>query len=184
MKNIITIFFLSLITVQLMAQEEDTGGGGFKRENLFVGGNFGFSFGSSITHLNLSPQVGYRVSRFFAAGAGVNGIYTSFKRGGYKENYGVAGLNVFGRVFPIENIILQLQPEMNYTWGTLKYDDNRADVRLDGKVVPSLIGGVGAVLPTGGRGGFMVMLQYDILQNARSPYSNRPFVNIGYVVGL
>lgn len=181
--RILSLLFAMMLSSQLFAQTEGKPVG-FQRENLFVGGNFGFSFGSNITHLNVSPQLGYRFSEFFAAGAGINGIYSSYERTGFKERYGVAGLNVFGRVYPIDNIFLQLQPEMNYVWGRYIYDDARIDQKLDGQVVPSLMGGVGAILPTGGRGGLMLMLQYDILQNRRSPYSNRPFFNIGYVAGL
>lgn len=183
MRNFLLLVFLSCFSLVALAQDDESPNT-FNRENLFIGGNFGFSFGSSVTQLNISPQVGYRFSEFFAAGVGINGIYTSFKYAGFKERYTVGGLNVFGRIYPIDNIFLQLQPEANYVSGRLIYNDGREDFKLDGKVVPSLIGGVGALLPTGGRGGMMLMLQYDILQNERSPYSTRPFFNIGYVVGL
>ena len=51
---------------------------GFQKEKLFVGGNFGLTFGS-YTLINVSPQVGYRFSDLFAAGMGINLQFISIK---------------------------------------------------------------------------------------------------------
>ncbi|MGN6419295.1 MAG: hypothetical protein ACTHMC_17485 [Pseudobacter sp.] len=191
MKQFALAAFLLFGALAVQAQrepvEQEQPKGGFNKENLFFGGNFGLSFGD-YTLVNVSPQVGYRFNRYLAAGAGVNFLYSSFKRrynvgADYKENYGNAGLNIFGRVYPIEYLLLQLQPEANYVWGKIKYPDN-TQLKLDGQIVPSLLGGAGAVIPTGGRGSFIVMVQYDLLQNERSPYQNRAFYNFGYNVGF
>jgi hypothetical protein len=52
---------------------------GFQKDRLFVGGNFGLSFGN-YTFINVSPQLGYRFNRFLAAGAGVNLQYVGIKQ--------------------------------------------------------------------------------------------------------
>jgi hypothetical protein len=169
------------------AQEEEQPRKGFDKENLFFGGNFGLSFGD-YTLVNISPQVGYRFSDFFAAGAGVNFIYSSFKYRyndpsfDYRDNYGVAGLNIFGRVYPIQYILLQVQPEMNYTWGKRKFNNGAQPLKLDGKMVPSLLLGAGASIPIGGRrsSAMTFMLQYDVIQNERSPYGKKAFFNVGF----
>jgi hypothetical protein len=176
---LLLVLAATALTVQAQDEEEqEPVEKGFKKENLFFGGNFGLSFGN-YTLINVSPQVGYRFSRYFSAGTGVNFIYTSSKFFGYRENYGVAGLNVFGRAYPIQQIFVQLQPEANYTWGKQKYD-NQTEFKLDGKVVPSLLAGAGVAIPVGQRGAMLVMVQYDVLQQARSPYGNNPFVSIGF----
>lgn len=191
MKHFVLAAFLMFGALAVQAQrepvEQEQAKGGFNKENLFFGGNFGLSFGD-YTLVNVSPQVGYRFNRYLAAGAGVNFLYSSYKRrinvgADYKENYGNAGLNIFGRVYPIEYLLLQLQPEANYVWGKIKDTDGR-EYKLDGQIVPSLLGGAGAVIPTGGRGSFIVMVQYDLLQNERSPYQNRAFYNFGYNIGF
>lgn len=162
---------------------------GFDKSKLFFGGNFGLNFGE-ISLVNISPQVGYRFNPVLAAGAGLSYIYSGIKyrdfNGNrlYRDDYNVAGINIFGRVYPIEQVLLQLQPEMNYTWGKRKsYSTAVAGGRIDGKFVPSLLAGAGASLPAG-RGAFIAMIQYDLLQDARSPYGNRPFFNFGYNVGF
>src|SRR5215204_1181377 len=160
--------------------EEEQPKQGFDKNKLFVGGTFGLSFGS-YTLVNLSPQVGYQFSRFFAAGAGINGLYSSEKwdeiYGERRTEYGVIGLNIFGRVYPIPFAFAQLQPEANYVWQTDTYYDQtnaKQENKLGGKMIPSILAGVGAAIPAG-RGAFTIMAQYDLLQNERSPYSENVF---------
>lgn len=164
---------------------------GFDKSKLFFGGTFGLSFSNYYTLVNVSPQVGYRFNDYLAAGAGVNFIYSSQKDidlSGYdysRLNIGVAGLNVFGRVYPIRELFVQLQPELNYTWGNIKYYTSPAyKQKLDSKIVPSLLGGAGGAIPTGGNGAFIIMVQYDLLQQPRSPYGNHAFFSFGYNVGF
>jgi hypothetical protein len=161
---------------------------GFDKSKLFFGGSFGLGFGSVSTLINISPQVGYRFNKYFAAGAGVNFIYSSYKYEynypPYKDQYGVTGLNVFGRFYPIPYLFVQAQPEANYTWGKYKsLDGSFDDIKLPGKIVPSLLGGVGAAIPAG-RGAFIVMIQNDLIHDERSPYGTRSFFNFGYNIGF
>lgn len=188
-RSLLAFVALALLSTACFAQDDEPAPEkkGFDRDKLFFGGNFGLGFGSISTLVNVSPQIGYRFNRHLAAGAGVNFIYSSYKyqfsNPQYKEAFGVAGLNVFGRVYPIDYILLQVQPELNYTWGKWKFYDGTPDQKLDSKIVPSLLGGAGAVIPAG-RGALIVMVQYDLLQNERSPYGNRAFYNFGYNIGF
>lgn len=187
---VVPVLMISLFcaTSSLRAQDEQSSGKGFDKSKLFFGGNFGLSFGD-YTVINISPQAGYRFNPYFAAGAGVNFIYSSFRYRyndpsyDYRENYGVTGLNIFGRVYPIQYLFVQAQPELNYVWGKVKYYDGTPSQKLDGQFVPSLLGGAGAAIPAG-RGAFYVLLEYDILQNDRSPYGNRAIYNFGYNFGF
>lgn len=188
-KWLMVVCFLSAISCTVNAQEKDPPKeGGFDKSRLFFGGNFGLSFGT-VTLINVSPQIGYHFNDYFAAGAGVNFIYSSFRQryiqsiDDYRENYGVTGLNIFGRVYPIQYVLLQVQPELNYTWGKIKYYDGTPSQKLDPKFVPSLLGGAGAVIPEG-NGAFIIMVQYDLLQNNRSPYGKQAFFNFGYNIGF
>jgi len=191
MKNAVLVLLLLVSSMASFAQdapaEEKKG---FQKDRLFVGGNFGLTIGTDYTLIDVSPQVGYRFNKTLAAGIGINGQYISekFYYGGqtaYKISRGVTGLNVFGRVYPIDAIMLQVQPEVNYVFGNVKYYDGRSpsDTKLDAKIVPSLLLGGGAVVPSG-RGAFIISVFYDILQKADSPYGNRPIYNFGYNISL
>ncbi len=194
MKNILLIpvvFFLSLTALaQDRPEGEDEEEKVYRKENLFVGGNFGLSFGD-YTVINLSPQLGYRFNRFVAAGVGINGQYVSV-RDRYlngntfrKTSQGVVGLNLFGRVYPIEQVMLQVQPEANYVFGKETYFDTnpRTEYKMDAEIVPSLLVGGGLVIP-GGRSSAMIYLMYDVLQKDNSPYGRKAFFNFGVNLNL
>lgn len=154
---------------------------GLDPQRLFFGGNFGLTFGN-FTFVNISPQVGYRITPMFSAGAGLNFIYQSDKyyNGGreVRNSLGYAGLNIFGRVNPFRFILLNAQPELNYVWGKTKVE-GLADSKINPKFVPSLLVGAGAAIPMGGRGSMIAMLQYDVVQDNLSPYGRNAFVTFG-----
>ena len=183
MALVMSCFFCANLYAQEEAYSEKSGSG-FDKSRLFFGGTFGLSFGD-YTLVNVSPQVGYHFSKYFAAGTGINFIYSSFKTRyingaeAYREDYGNVGLNVFGRLYPIQFLLLQVQPEMNYNWGKIKYTDGEPTVDLKGKFIPSVLAGIGGAIPAG-RGAMIAMLQYDLVQDPRSPYGNKVFFTFGY----
>ncbi len=182
-RSVVTILVLAA-GLSLHAQEEAPAEKkGFDPSRLFFGGNFGMSFGD-YTFINITPQVGYQFNRYLAAGAGLSFIgtgYTTYYTNGSKyskETYNSAGLNIFGRVYPVPFLFLQAQPEYNYTWGKTKFYNGQDEIKLDGEFVPVLLLGAGAVIPMG-RGSFIAMLQFNVIDNARSVYGNRPFFSFG-----
>ncbi len=193
MKKALFICIASLLFAPvLFAQQEPDAPEkqGFQKEKLFLGGNFGLSFGD-YTLINISPQIGYRFNQTLAVGFGLNGQYVSFKERDawtndpqHKVSQTVFGLNVFGRVYPVRNIMLQAQPELNYLFGKqIYYGPPKQEYKLDAVLAPSLLLGGGAVLPTG-RSELLITLFYDVLQNKNAPYGARPIFNVGYNVGF
>lgn len=192
--NRITVLLMSFLFCSLVAvAQEEEPKKGFDRSKLFIGGNFGLSFGD-FSNVNISPQLGYRFNEYLAAGMGINMQMISFKeRDLYtgnplrKTSQSVAGLNAFGRLYPLQQVMLQVQPELNYVWGKLNYyataNQQSQEFKIDTKIVPSLLMGAGAVFPAG-RGSFIASVFYDVLNNVSSPYGNKPIVNFGYNVGL
>ena len=182
-RKLIMCLLLSALTFSAYAQdEEEEPRKGFDKSKLFYGGNIGLGFGSNQTYVNVSPQVGYRFNRFFAVGTGINFIYSKYNYEsafGYKDEYGVVGLNIFGRAYPIEYIFAQLQPELNYTWYKQTYING--DTQRDGpRFVPSLLVGGGASIPIGRAGAMLIMIQYDLLQQPLNPYGSNAFFTIGF----
>jgi len=176
---------LTVLTMQGFSQnEEETTAEaetkGFKKENLFVGGNLGANFGN-LTQIILSPQVGYRFKKWFAAGVGVNMQYVGLKvfdnQGNdlYKQTQGVYGVNVFARAYPIRQAFIQLQPEFNWIKNKVKYNNpNFPDQKFNSNA-PSLLVGAGV-----GFGGGYIALNYDLLQNSNAPYGKEVFVSVGF----
>jgi hypothetical protein len=196
MKKVSVLVILAFSTSLLFAQqdssyvdapqEKEQKEKKFDPSRLVFGGVIGASFGD-FTFVQVSPQVGYAFSQYFTAGGGINFIFSSEKYRNingdelYKYEYGYAGLNVFARVFPVRFLMVSAQPEVNYNWGKIKYNTpNTPDAKIDGAFIPSLLLGAGVVLPTGGRGGMMISIQYDVVQDERSPYGRNAFVNFGF----
>ena len=180
---LIMSWLLLAATQALFAQSEDKTGG-FERDRLFSGGNFGVRFGDN-TFINLSPQVGYQFTERFQAGAGVNFITSSltFRDAGgarlYRTSYGYGGLNVFARVFPISTLFASIQPEYNYSWGRMKYFNGQQTQTSPGAFVPVLLIGGGTSIPAG-RGRLIAQMMYDVVGHERSPYGRAPFVSFGF----
>jgi hypothetical protein len=183
MKKFLFLVITTYAFFHLNAQEQ-LAQNGFHKENIFAGGNFDVSFGR-YTILNFSPQAGYRLNRFVAAGAGINGQYISLREEYDGQLYrkikqGVVGLNLFTRFYPIQQFMIQLQPEANYVFGNqIFYQPTRQAYKLDNAIVPSLLVGGGLVLPSG-RSSFIAALFYDVWHNANSPYGRQPIFRFGY----
>lgn len=176
-------------TAQYFPQDKDTSAvRGFDKHKLFLGGNLGLAFGD-MTYLNLSPAIGYRFSDLFAAGLQVNGQYESVRyfdqsnRIYQKDKYGMVGLGVFGRVYPIPQIFFHVQPEMNFIFGKSKFYDGSSDQRFN-EHVPSLLGGIGYSQRVGANSAMTIMVLYDVLQRVNSPYGNKPIFRVGADIGL
>ena len=187
MKNTILLTLLTLSFLFSLGQETEDSSArkGFQKEKLFFGGNFGLTFGD-YTLINISPQVGYRFSNFFAAGVGLNVQHVSYKYRNiytndpeYKSSLWITGLNVFGRVYPINNVFIQAQPEANYIFGKERDYNSDLVTKVDAEIIPSLLLGGGASIPSG-RGAFIAGVYYDVINHERSPYGERPFVQFGF----
>lgn len=182
MKRLLLSFTL-LLSISAFAQEGDANNGGMDPSRIFFGGNFGLTFGN-FTFINVSPQVGYRISPKFAAGGGVNFIYQSNKvnYGSYqqKSTYAYTGLNIFGRVNPYRFLLANVQPELNYVWGKTTQSPGDLEFRQKGKFVPSVLVGAGVAIPAGQRSTMVAMLQYDVVQDVLSPYGRSAFFTFGF----
>lgn len=144
----------------------------FDMSKLSVGGNFSLQLGD-YTVIGISPQVGYDFSKYFTAGAGLG--YTYFKDKSYNSKWSSSYLSfdVFGRFYPIEYIVLGVQPEMSRMWQNMEfYDGTKYN---ESKFVPSFLVGGGIHLA-----GMIAMVQYDLVQDVNSPYGNNLFYSIGY----
>lgn len=141
----------------------------FDKNKLEFGGAIGASFGD-YTSVQISPQVGYAFTNIFSAGFGVSYLYYDYDS--FSKNY--AGLDLYARLRPIRNIVLQAQPELYRTWGK----------NIDSKIVPCLLLGGGVILPLGNAGGISFMLSYDVLQNNSSPYRSQLVYSVGYTIGF
>lgn len=183
---IAALIFPLLVNAQQV--QDSTADKGFDKSKLFVGGSLGLSFGD-YTYVTLSPMVGYRFKSWLSAGVNINAQYNSVKyydvdnRPYRKEQYGLGGIGVFTRLYPIQQLFVHIQPEVNFISGKVKYYDGTASDSYTTHA-PSLLLGAGYAQPTGSSSAFTLMILYDVLQNKYSPYGDQPIIRAGVDIGF
>lgn len=150
---------------------------GFDKSKLTFGGSFGLQFGS-YTLVNIAPQLGYNFTNNFNAGAGISysyykdDFYVGNQKWDQKRHY--AGINLYARYYPVQYIVLSVQPEANRMWLTEEPKDG-GEKYTENKFVPSVTVGAGVRL-----GPMIAMIKYDIVQDKFSPYGNSIFYSVGF----
>ena len=178
MKKYLALFIACSIGYSCFAQEEKNNDygelkGGFKQENIFLGGGASINGGYGQFTLGVSPEVGYSLAQWLDAGIGLNIIYTSIAANTFYNpsstklrqwNYGGGP---FVRVYPFNFLFVQGQFEENWTRVTIK-DGNISYKQTVN--APSLIAGVGYTQRQVGVGTYYILVGLDLLKNRYSPY--------------
>jgi hypothetical protein len=199
MKKGVIFFALMISFYAVQAQDEENGPGekkgGFKKENMFVGGNINLGFSNSSTVLGLSPYVGYSLNKYLDLAVSANFSYTSIRDYdvyGDKVRQTIYGPGAFVRVFPFRFIFAQAQYEFNLV--NLRYiPANNSSIqpfRENRNASSFLVGGGYA----GGREGigssyYYFSVMWDVAGSKNSPYVDElnralPIIRAGFNVAL
>ena len=153
------------------------------KDRIFVGGNFGFTFGS-VTSVEISPQIGYKLTPNWSAGVGFRYSY-------YQDNYytppyktSIYGGLVFSRYIIFKGLFLEGDFEANNYDVYRIVDPILGTYQLERMWVPSLLLGGGYAAPIGSNSAFFISILYDVLQNQYSPYYGVPVIRAGFGFGL
>ena len=146
-------------------------------EKIYIGGNFGLQFGTT-TVVNVSPQIGYRVTERFIPGIGVTYIYYNYRNPYTNSRYesSIYGGSVFGKYFFTPNFFGHVEYE------ELNLDGYDIYLNMYSRLwVPSLFIVVGYNYPIGQRGFIQLLALFEVLQDRNSPYyRNNPIIRIGF----
>lgn len=182
-------FMLIWCTRSGLAQTTDSlAARGFQQQKIFVGGSLGLSIGT-YSYLGINPLVGYRFNSVFAAGIALNAQYNATRyyqannTVNERDHFGLLGGGIFGRVYPIPQLFIHIQPEWDASFGTSIYYDGRPDQKYRVQTSSMLLG-AGYARQVGTSSFATLMLLYDVLQNPESPYGNQPLLRAGFEVGL
>ncbi len=184
---------LLFVSLSVFAQEEEeTKTGGFKTENIFVGGGIGLGsssvFGGTIGtggsfFFSISPQVGYSFGKWLDVG--VEFTYSSRSASdGFSNGFSAStiGVGPFVRIFPIEQFYLMAQPEFNSV--KVSFNSGGSDTYSGN----SFLAGGGYV--TGGTSSyFFTSILFDFGNSQYSPYklengTKLPIIRSGVVFHL
>ncbi len=196
MKKLLIMIWVSFFTLNAIAQEKKKSAeSGFKKENLFTGGDLTLAFGNSVTTLGASPYFGYSINKFVDVAVSFNFLYTSQRDyfiPGDKVRQTLYGPGSFIRIYPLKFLFAQAQFEHNfirqkyipannsgYSQDIIHFDAN------------SFLVGAGYA---GGRDEdnnsfYYFSISWDLLKNENSPYRDNlnrsvPIIRAGYNIAL
>jgi len=169
-----SIVILLQLPVTLIAQYSSSGLG----SRVFFGGNLGLQFGT-ITQIDVSPIVGYKVSPRFLPGVGITYSYYSDKRYDYKNT--LYGAKVFAQFFVFNNIFAysEIAP-VNTSQLVVSSSVGQVSIYESERywITNVLIGG-GYSQPVSERSSINMMVLWDLNHSYRSPYTN-PVIRVGF----
>lgn len=181
---ILRFLLLVLLTItpliKGMAQTEELSKNSDWKDRIFVGGNLGLQFGT-ITNIEVSPLVGYRITNNFSAGLGVSYIYYKVKfDNGTEFKTDIYGGRIFARRLITEQFFLHGEYEsLNLEF----YNIN--DGSFNREWVSGLFLGGGYFMPISRNAGFSAMALYNVIyDDLKSPYNSPWVIRVGFSVGF
>lgn len=200
MKKVLIVLVLvgGCFMAQAQKENEEEPKKGFKKENLFVGGDIALGFGSYYTNLGASPYFGYSINKYVDVAASFNFNYISqrindgFFDYGDKARQTVYGPGAFVRVFPFKFLFAQAGYEHNFVRVKYIAGENSPYMPYTDHVdANSFLVGAGYA---GGRDQYNKSFYYfsvswDLIRNENSPYVDGlgravPIIKAGYNIAL
>lgn len=179
----IVLVFILLLSVSTTNAQRSYG------SKFFLGGNLGLQFGS-VTLIDVSPLVGYRLTEQIDIGVGATYKYYNNKDYllYYNQYYGVEsniyGGSIFGRYHINENFFIHAEFEyLSYNFNDyIVYPTSLYKTNKSIEIESIFVGG-GYRQEVGGNLYMTAMLLYNLNETRYSPYSN-PVIRIGFTYGL
>jgi len=148
-------------------------------DRLYIGGNLGLLFGST-TLIEVSPQVGYRLTDRFIPGIGLTYIYQNYRYGNIRYENSVYGGSIFSKYFITDNLFGHVEYEMLNVEYVPDYGPYIIPT-IDRKWISSFYIGGGYSQPIGQRGFAQVMILFELIQDPWYPYyRSNPIIRIGF----
>lgn len=168
----IWIFFgITNLSAQMEAPEKPIA---FDQSRVFIGTSLNLGLSNRFFNLGLNPQIGYSLNNWIDVGVAVNLNYYSQSASDFDpfkyKNFNYGG-GAFLRVWPINFLHLQIQPEYNWISSSQTDAFTGQSYRLKFQA-PSLLAGIGyGSREIGSRlSHFTIMI--DLNQAVNSPYRN------------
>ncbi len=169
-KKLLTVLFISFISVAAMAQDEEESG--FKASRVFIGSGFNLGFSNGFI-IGLNPEFGYSINQVIDAGIAMNLTYVTqrYQSVNITARYLALGGGPFLRIWPIQQLFIGGQFEYN----KISYSE-KTDAGIINKAnatAPSLLVGLGYGTRNIGRGQFYTSIMIDAMKDFNSPYRDQ-----------
>jgi hypothetical protein len=184
MKKILSAICFLIIASHAMAQftrqddNIDPDNFGFNKRSLFVGGTLGVGASNNSFTAGATPEIGFTVKEWLDIGALINiNYYAQSADPNFYYNYNTRtrtlayGVGAFARIYPINFLFVQVQPEINFTNTNYKdFSVSPAQKYSYQTQAASLLTGIGYSQRIAGESNFYIAVLIDVLNNPNSPY--------------
>ncbi len=165
---------------------------GFKKENLFAGGNVALGLGSGQFSAGIGPYFGYSLNKYIDVAVGLNYSYISQRdyNTTQKLRQSVIGPSAFVRLYPVKFLLAHAQYEYNFIQYKQIYGNGIPDNVYKFNVPSFLIGpGFASGRDSDNKTFYYISVLFDVLKNENSPYTDNlgritPVIRAGYNVAL
>jgi hypothetical protein len=183
MKKILLVSGLLLLTSVVFAQDEKENNnentGGFKKENVYIGGGINLGGGNGSFSVGVLPEVGYSITKWLDGGISFNVNYQTQRiedpyTGSVYAKYRATtyGGGVFLRIWPVNFLHVTIQPE--YNWIKVNMIDVNSNQKSSATYkAESLLVGVGYGSREVGRQLSYLTIMIDLAKNLNSPYRDQ-----------
>lgn len=146
-------------------------------EKIVFGGNLGLQFGNP-TLIDVSPQIGYRVTERFVPGIGVKYSYYKFKDDFFNESYDtdVYGGSIWSKYYFTENLLGYAEYEII----NLEVYEFNALRRIN---IESVFVGGGYHQPISESFGVQLLVLFNLNESQYKIYDN-PIIRVGFGFGF
>ena len=158
-------------------------------DKLVYGGGFGLQFGT-LTLIDLSPVVGYRVTDRLETGIGLTYKYYRVKNRWYDNNgrgydlkSNIIGGSVYVRYHVLKNVFVHTEFEqLQYRY--TQYYNTGLSLERENKTanISSMFIGGGLKQPISQNTYFFIMALWNLTETSMSPYNN-PIIRMGVILG-
>ncbi len=170
------LILLSIFSFQINAQyfEKPKDKPTFK-DRIFFGGGLGLQFGS-VTLVDVSPIVGYKVTERFHAGLGFSYSYYKYNDYSPSIDFSAYSGSVFARYFLTESLFAYAEAE---ALNTEVFKVSGSSLIQERKWIESYLVGGGYFQKIGKRSGVYLLVLWNLNETELTPYSN-PVMRIGF----
>ncbi len=178
----IGLLSLSLLVLSKTVAAQDMSGNEMPKQTfvsrLFYGGGFGLQFGT-VTLIEVSPLIGYKVTPKFGVGISPSYKYYSYRPYNYssKIQSNIYGGSIFARYMIFENIFAHAEYE------SLFYNTKIPGYPTDMSQYNSVLVGGGYRQQIGNNAAMNLMLLWNLNDTPDSPYTN-PIIRVGFTIGM
>jgi hypothetical protein len=170
------------LSVRISAQEnnQNKSGGNFS-DRLITGGNIGLQFGT-VTLIDISPIIGYKITDKFVAGIGIKYQYESDRRFVPTLKTSTYGGSIFSRYYIWDNVYLHAE----YEFLNLEpiYVDYMGNYYVGSRMwIGSPLAGAGYRQAIGEKASFDILILFNFNETQYTPYNN-PIIRVGFSLGI